>query len=171
MHASDKQFPKWRPIQAFIALTDTISKSQGGFECAKGFHKDFAAWSQSRPASTAKGITSPPPCVGDFTPIRSVEDKDVMERFEHVACRAGDLVLWDYRIPHANALKNESESPREVVYIGVLPRVSINESYCREQLRMFEEGRVPTDQWHEHTGLQPCSYTFSSLGKEMMMIT
>jgi hypothetical protein len=34
------------------------------------------------------------PCVGDFTPIRPGEDRDVLERMEHIPCRAGDLVCW-----------------------------------------------------------------------------
>ena len=35
-----------------------------------------------------------PPCVGDFTPIRPVEDRDILERFQHVPCKAGDMVCW-----------------------------------------------------------------------------
>ena len=51
-------------------------------------------------------------------PIRSQEDREVIERFRHIPCKAGDLVIWDYRIPHANALKNVSSVAREVIYIG-----------------------------------------------------
>jgi hypothetical protein len=32
--------------------------------------------------------------VGDFTPIRPVEDRDILDRFQHVPCKAGDLVCW-----------------------------------------------------------------------------
>jgi hypothetical protein len=36
---SVKETPKWRPIQAFIALTDTLEPNQGGFEaCPGAFH-------------------------------------------------------------------------------------------------------------------------------------
>ena len=36
--------------------------------------------------------------MGDFTPIRPLEDKEVLEMMRHIPVRAGDLVLWDYRI-------------------------------------------------------------------------
>lgn len=116
---------KWRPVQAFLALTDTLEKDQvrfeskitsigdnnsiihfislfmkGGFEACLGMHLEFDEWVRRRAAGSSSG--SSPPCVGQFTPIRPVEDADVMSRMQHVPCRAGDLVCWDFRTPHAN---------------------------------------------------------------------
>lgn len=109
-----------------------------------------------------------PPCVGQFTPIRMIEDNDIIKRFEHISCRAGDMVVWDYRIPHSNSYKNESDQTREAVYIGLLPNIELNREYIKDQLIRFGDGVVPIDQWHSHNEPQLCNYTFSELGKKMM---
>jgi hypothetical protein len=108
--------------------------------------------------------------VGQFTPIRPKEDHDVLRRFEHVPIRAGDLVVWDYRIPHANSYRNDSDRAREVVYIGLLPHVPVNGQYAADQLVKFGLGEVPSDQWHEHKERQPCTYEFNPLGRKLMGI-
>jgi hypothetical protein len=115
-------------------------------------------------------VAAEPPCVGHFTPIRPKEDKDILDRFEHIPCRAGDLVLWDYRIPHANSYRNDTQTAREVVYVGFLPDVPINRAYARIQLERMRAGKVPDDQWHEHGDRQECSYSFSELGRKLMGI-
>lgn len=158
---------KWRPIQAFIALTDTLQANQGGFEACLGHHRNFDHWASTRAPSAGQ---SRPPCVGDFTPIRPVEDKAIIDEFIHIPCRAGDMVCWDYRIPHANSRRNSTGQAREAVYIGLLPAIEKNRLYAQEQLKRFRGGLVPVDQWHEHTRLQPCVYEFSELGRRLMTI-
>ena len=182
----DKSYNKWRPIQAFIALTDTPDAQMGGFEACPGFHREFNDWSSTRVGSTTLPPSpSPtngmekgndhhevelPPCVGQFTPIRPKGDQDILQRFQHIPCHAGDLVLWDYRIPHANSYHNNTDHPREVVYIGLLPHIEINQHYAFHQLEAYNQGNVPTDQWHECKNKQPCDYHFSSLGRKLMGI-
>jgi hypothetical protein len=93
---------KWRPVQAFVSLVDTAGPDLGGFECCPGHHRGFAQWATTRaPAASASasargggGAGSAPhaPCVGAFTPMRPLEDADVLARFETVPCKAGDLV-------------------------------------------------------------------------------
>lgn len=85
---------KWRPIQAFLCLTDTLLPNEGGFEACPGHHKGFAAWAAARAPSVTKSGGEAAPCVGDFSPIRPIEDKDVLENFRHIPCKAGDLVCW-----------------------------------------------------------------------------
>ena len=78
--------------------------------------------------------------------------------------------MWDNRIVHSNSLRNISSLPREVVYIGLLPDIPRNKKYATEQLRRFQLGILPSDQWVSH-GDQPrgvCAYEFSSLGKKLM---
>ena len=163
-HNMHRPGSKWRPIQAFIALTDSISPEQGGFEACFGLHKQFKQWTlrrgihgvshntipsspmdtttdnndgssgssnksnecesntkkdhnsmnksdtrRSNKSSTTTATFSNksrnsdplPPCVGDFTPIRPVEDRDILDRFQHVPCKAGDLVCWvSYLLSH-----------------------------------------------------------------------
>ena len=174
LYESDKAYPKWRPIQAFVALTDTLEPNQGGFEACLEHHIHFDEWKKSRKPFFKKNnhneyipISS---CVGDFTPIRPIEDHDIIHRFQHIPCRAGDLVCWDFRIPHANSRANLSEYAREVVYIGILPNIEMNRIYAERQLQLYRAGIVPDDQWHEHAGQQICNYEFSPLGRRMMTI-
>jgi hypothetical protein len=172
MYNSSKEYPKWRPIQAFVALTDTLNLNEGGFEAHPGFHLQFDDWvAHRKPSPSRDQPNQTPPCVGDFTPIRPIEDKEVMQGITHIPCRAGDLICWDYRIPHANSRRNDNNIAREVIYVGILPSVGLNVTYVQNQLRRYREGKVPLDQWHEHSGSQPCDYNFSSLGKKLMMIT
>ena len=162
----DKPFPKWKPIQCFVALTDTLEKDQGGFECCPGFHQQFNEWVASRLPSAP---SDHPPCVGDFTPIRPVEDRGVISQFTHVPCRAGDIVFWDYRLPHANSRYNSSSTPRAVVYLGFLPCVSLNRAYAMEQLRRLASGEPPGDQWHSSVQRnEPIQFPFSALGRRLV---
>lgn len=162
---------KWRPIQAFIALTDTVEENMGGFEACPGMHKDFYTWAANREGTNVgTDNEQPPPCVGDFTPIRPLEDRAVIERFRHIPCRAGDMICWDNRIPHANARLNLGTIPRQVIYIGLLPAIELNKQYAKDQLERYKRGELPVDQWHSQKGLQLCNYEFSELGKKLMTI-
>lgn len=162
---------KWRPIQAFLALTDTLEENMGGFEACPGLHRDFYEWAASREGTVAAdGSPQPPPCVGDFTPIRPLEDRAIIERFRHIPCHAGDLVCWDYRTPHANARLNLGQQARRVIYLGLLPAVELNRQYAKDQLEKYQRGELPIDQWHSQKGRQKCDYEFSELGRKLMTI-
>jgi hypothetical protein len=90
---------KWRPIQCFVSLTDSLEPNQGGFEAAPGFHRTFQEWAANRPPSS-KGNQQqliPAPCIGEYTHIRPTEDRYVMERIRHVPVKAGSAVFWDNR--------------------------------------------------------------------------
>jgi hypothetical protein len=163
---------KWRPIQCFVALTDTVNANEGGFEACPGLHKRFSRWSNFRLPSLNRP-TDPPPCVGSFTPIRPAEDRDVLRLMEHIPCRAGDLVCWDYRIPHSNARFNKKDEAREVLYLGFLPYVELNKCYAERQLSDYLRGKNPSDQWvhnkeDDDNTTQKNLYNFSSLGRKMM---
>lgn len=169
-----KLVSKWRPLQCFIALTDTNEPEQGGFEAAKGFHNKFEAWAAE--SSIREGGTGHAACVGEFTPIRPREDSDILASFAHVPCCAGDLVVWDNKIPHANSRANNLDRAREVVYLGYLPDVPLNREYASKQLKRFARGDPPDDQWihrKDDEGGGPASkrlpeYEFSQLGRRLM---
>jgi len=163
---SDSSVPKWRPIQAFVALTDTLLPNQGGFEACPGMHRDFQKWAQRRRPSPH---AMEPPCKGDFTPIRPQEDRDILDRMTHIAVAAGDVCLWDYRLAHGNAWENTNDSAREAVYVGLLPHTAMNEAYAACQLECYKRGSPPTDQWHESDRTySPSGYSFSVLGRKLM---
>ena len=155
---------KWRPIQCFVSLSDTLEPNHGGFECVPGFHREFDAWSQNRPPTVVtrkkkksqniaapeyETITIPAPCVGQYTHIRPVEDASIFRRIQHFPVRAGSAVFWDVRLPHANAYRHNGTVPRAVVYCSFLPAdVPMNRDYAiRQWHQHWIKGREPTDQW------------------------
>lgn len=151
---------KWRPIQCFVSLTDNLEPDTGGFEAAKGFHHDFDEWARTRPPTlvSRKGgrtVAVPAPCVGAYTHIRPKEDRDVLERVQHIPVRVGSAVFWDHRIPHANAYRHLGDSARCVVYTSFLPDVDVNRRYVQEQLDDLKRGRQPVDTWIQNTIVEP----------------
>eukprot|EP00934_Nitzschia_sp_Nitz4_P007019 Nitzschia sp. Nitz4//scaffold41_size133979//109106//110206//NITZ4_003367-RA/size133979-processed-gene-0.265-mRNA-1//-1//CDS//3329551530//7009//frame0 len=180
------QDSKWRPIQCFVSLTDNREPNTGGFEAAPGFHRDFDKWVSTRPptllsnkekdgTTTTKSI--PAPCIGQYTHIRPKEDRDVMERVQHIPLKAGSAVLWDNRIPHANAYHHRGDQPRAVIYCSFLPDVPINREYLRNQLEDFRAKRPPRDQWNhmekdrmEVWDASMQDYELSDLGRRLMGI-
>lgn len=171
---SPKEISKWRPIQSFISLTDNLKENTGGFECVKGFHKQFNDWAKNRQPTTGKGgIKYPPPCVGEFTPIRPKEDCDVLKSVEHIPCKAGSFVVWDNRIPHANSRHNNASFPRIAVYASFLPDVDINRKYVKVQLEKYLCRKISIDQWVERdeSSLEmEEDYQFSPLGRKLIGI-
>lgn len=167
-----KAVPRFRPIQSFIALTDNHRPDAGGFECVRGFHRTFAQWARDRrPSTTISGEPMPAPCVGDFTPIRPMEDKEVIERFEWVPYSAGSVIAFDFRTPHANAACNCMDMPREVVYGGFLPDVDINRLFAARQRERYHQGFEPDDQWvkpRADGSKKVPDFQFSPLGRKLL---
>jgi hypothetical protein len=95
--------PSSRRIQGVLALTDTHAE-QGSFRCVPSLFADPAAWPTA--------------------PIRQrwaeewVPDVSGLE-IVHVPARAGDLIMWDYRLPHSNST-NRSDRPRIAFYVEML---------------------------------------------------
>lgn len=145
-----KRASKWRPIQCFVSLTDNLEPNTGGFEAARGFHRNFHKWTRHESVirkKTGEVVSFPPPCLGEYTHIRPAEDAEVMKQICHIPARAGSAVFWDNRIPHANAYRNDSTEPRAVVYCSFLPDVPLNRVYARRQLVDYQNRMPPTDQW------------------------
>ena len=176
--SSSSSGQKWRPVQCFLALSDCLEAQRGGLEVCPGLHREFRAWALRRAPSASTG--RPAPCVGEFTPMRPVEDADVFERMVHVPCRAGDLVLWDNRIPHANSRCNAGSLPRLAVYLKFLPAVEVNRRYVRDQLPCLRALRPPSDFWIHPTAPTPAAleeaeteakaaltYAFGPLGRRL----
>lgn len=154
---------KWRPIQSFVSLSDTLEPNMGGFEAAKGFHKEFHKWDKIRPPTTktikkkvkVKGkvivteteVVAPAACIGEYTHLRPSEDSEVFKRVQHVKVPAGSAVFFDNRIPHANAYRHDGDAPRCVVYCSFLPDIPINQQYAAEQLLKWKRNEPPNDQW------------------------
>ncbi|CAI5709780.1 unnamed protein product [Hyaloperonospora brassicae] len=164
MYDSGKRVPRWRPIQCITVLTDNTEPNTGGFEAVPGFHKEFAAYAAIRQQV----------CLGDFSPLRMQEDRAVIDRYRHISCRAGSVIFFDWRIPHANSYKHVGTCPREVIYTGFLPATAMNRTYAREQLRRYKARFVPVDHWQKADADVPrvtedlSVHTFSALGTRLI---
>lgn len=174
----DTNKSKWRPIQCFVSLTDNIHPNTGGFEAAPGFHREFRSWTENgrRQHTDADDDRQPHPlpCVGEYTHINPTHDREILDRVQHIAVKAGCAVFWDNRIPHGNAYRNvpttesggvmnsvesndapnvlERSGARAVVYCSFLPDVNINRSFVERQLLDWKCGRSPRvgDRWIKH---------------------
>ncbi len=122
-------------------------------------------------------VDVPAPCIGEYTHIRPKEDGKVMKLVQHIPVRAGSVVFWDNRIPHANAYRNDSEFSRAVVYCSFLPDVPLNRKYAEKQLEDYRAMKFPRDQWiaigdsdvdteDEYEG----AYNLSNLGQKLLAI-
>jgi len=95
-----------RPIpfgtQGILYLTDTPPE-QGAFTCVPGFQRRLDAWLDGLPAGA--------------DPRR--EDLHALGS-KPIAGRAGDLVIWDHKLPHGSR-PNRGVRPRIVQYINMYP--------------------------------------------------
>jgi ectoine hydroxylase-related dioxygenase (phytanoyl-CoA dioxygenase family) len=85
-----------------LYLVDTRA-DQGAFRCVPGFHRRVDAWLADDPRRRA-------------TPTPELEALDPTP----IPGRAGDLVIWDDRLPHGSA-PNRAERPRIVQYVKMAP--------------------------------------------------
>jgi len=92
-------------LQGVLALTDTAA-DQGGFRCVPSLYHDRDAWPR-KPAIDENG---------DEDWLADVAGREIV----HVPAAAGDLIVWDSRLPHGSS-KNGSSSPRLAFYILMCP--------------------------------------------------
>lgn len=170
---SGKDTPRWRPIQCITVLTDNLEANTGGFEAVLGFHKEFESYFANQAQRALDDGDRPQVCLGDFSPLRMQEDREVIRRYQHIDCTAGSVIFFDWRIPHANSYKHTGAIPREVVYTGFLPNVPMNAHYAQEQLRRYRLRLLPADHWQKsqddtRVDEQFSTHHFSSLGSRLI---
>jgi hypothetical protein len=88
--------------QGILYLTDTPPE-QGAFTCVPGFHRRIEAWLRGLPPEVD-------PRVLNLHALGS----------QPIAGRAGDLIIWDQRLPHGSR-PNRGQRPRIVQYINMYP--------------------------------------------------
>jgi hypothetical protein len=94
-----------RMFQGVVALTDTAA-NQGGFRCVPSLYQERDVWSRApRPDQD-----------GDKNWLADIEGREIV----HVPTRAGDLIIWDSRLPLGNS-KNASFEPRIAFYVMMAP--------------------------------------------------
>jgi len=131
---------KWRPIQAFIALTDQFGSESGGLRVVKGFHKEIDEYFKNNNENISGG--------GEFFRLISKSHTKLEKRCQPVNAPKGSLVCWDNRLPHATAQKCAGNDTREVVYVGYLPSIDINRIYVQQQLSHLRKN-IPPPAYYE----------------------
>lgn len=130
---------RWRPIQAFVALTDHFDSNSGGLKVVRGFHKEINEYFEgSAEAEAACGQK------GEFFRMNGKSHSKLRRQQEAVYAPRGSLVLWDSRLPHATCDSLQGFDSREVVYTGFLPNTEINRRYISNQRTDIEKNIYPT---------------------------
>lgn len=127
---------KWRPIQAFVTLTDSYGSEAGGLRVVKGFHQEIDTYfnKSNKNSSSDKG---------EFYRMNSLSHASLRKRLEPIMAAKGSLVCWDNRLPHATCDKLAGTDTREVVYVGWLPNVELNKKFIKEQSMMIKSNNPP----------------------------
>lgn len=129
---------KWRPIQAFVALTDHVDSNSGGLRVVRGFHKRIDEYfKNSKEAQDACGHR------GEFFRMNAKSHARLYQQLEVVYAPKGSLVLWDSRLPHATCDRLEGFDTREVVYTGFLPNTELNRRFVQEQKEHIQRNEYP----------------------------
>lgn len=104
LHWDHDPHDEFRYLQGLVALTNT-GADQGGFRCLPGWHRGPGRW-PDEPVDTPSGAEwlAPPEAEGEVG----------------VPMKAGDLLVWSSRLPHANS-KNTSDRPRLALYLHMFP--------------------------------------------------
>lgn len=114
--------PTPRRLQAVLYLTDT-TPAQAAFQAIPGLFRDLDGWLDAH--GVPEGWTVP---------------ADHGYHVEHVAGCAGDLVIWDARLPHGVG-PNDDVRPRISQYVSMGP--AGDEAARAERIRCIEARRAP----------------------------
>ena len=129
-------------VQGEVLLTDVTSDG-GGFACIPGFHKVAAEWARDRPDSLPLNTNTlelhPELVAAGFT-------------LETPPGKAGDLLIWDYFLPHSNS-PNRSTVPRMVQIVTMFPveahTTHKTGTYGGEQVSIEAERARRVESWRQ----------------------
>jgi len=132
--------PERACIQGFVSLTDQ-DKSTGGFICKPEGLSMFL----DTKASAEEG---------NFVKLNADAHKDILDcPSKFVECKAGDMVLWDSRVPHCNTpaliepkVTCGNELLRLVTYICMTPKSLATPELLRLRKQAVLHG-VTTNHW------------------------
>ena len=110
-----------RVFGGLVYLTDTPPE-RGAFRCVPGLFRELDAWLERHPGA---GVDLVDP-----------EGHEVVA----VPGRAGDMVLWDVRLPHANG-ENLADAPRVVQYVSMFPHGAWGDTRA-DHVELWRSGRA-----------------------------
>lgn len=108
-------------VQGMLHLVDS-PEERGAFRCVPALLHDRTAWFERHPADDLFEI--------------DVEGNEIVS----VACSAGDLLLWDSRLPHGNG-RNIDTKPRLTQAIAMQPPGFLGET-AQDRIALWESGRA-----------------------------
>ncbi len=108
-------------VQGMVYLTDS-PEERGGFRCVPALLHDCVGWFERHPHDDLFDVD----CEG--------------HQLLSVPCRAGDLLLWDSRLPHGNG-RNTGACPRITQAIAMQPPGFWGES-ATDRIRLWKTGRA-----------------------------
>jgi hypothetical protein len=178
---------KWRPIQASVMLTDSLTPTSGGLYVVPGMHTCVKEYVQRNNAQTAGKLTNKGNCekgrgnaargrahvkCSSFTRFDKCSDM-VDHMMVPVLAPAGSIILWDNRLPHATAEQHDGPDTREVLFMTYLPDIPKNQAYAHAQRKCFFS-RTPPPDFHTKSNSkkeqEEPTYAFSQLGRRLMTI-
>jgi hypothetical protein len=118
--------PDFFAVQGVLCLNDAPPEL-GGFTCVPGFHKIIDEWIASQPEDRD-------PRRPDLTRFPAGYE------LQPIPARAGDLIIWDMRLPHGNGY-NVSNQPRLAQYITMF-RAGKDEKKREDRIRHWRERRA-----------------------------
>ncbi len=128
----DPRALRWPSFQGMVFLTDT-GLDQGPFECVPGLYRELPAWLAAHPGF-------------DLEAPLDLHGHEVVR----VPARAGDLVIWDSRLPHHGG-PNTGRAPRMSVPIALWPEG--DEAERAERITCWSDKRAPAG-WRGARGLR-----------------
>jgi hypothetical protein len=127
--------PRQLSLQGVLSLADTPVNA-GGFQCVPGAHRRLGE-------ICAKFADKP-----DWNPRGADTSGVLLGKTTHIPTNAGDLIIWDQRLPHGNC-PNHSDKPRYSQYISFV-RPSPDEQARQDRIDIFEKrdgaGGFPLDE-------------------------
>jgi Phytanoyl-CoA dioxygenase (PhyH) len=137
-------------LQGMLYLVDSPEK-RGAFRCVPALFQDRAAWFERHADADLSHI--------------DVEDNDIVS----VACQAGDLLLWDSRLPHGNG-RNRDSSPRITQAVTMQPPGFWGES-AEDRIVLWQTGR-PNPHYADEPGFDRVEpwppATLTPLGRRLL---
>jgi Phytanoyl-CoA dioxygenase (PhyH) len=111
-------------VQGVLALNDA-TEEMGGFQCVPDLYRNLKDW-----------VKDQPPGRDPFKP--DISGFEVVK----VASKAGDLLIWDSRLPHG-IRENRSDRPRLAQYISLFPAPQDDEELRQWRIESWRHRVAP----------------------------
>ncbi len=158
----------WHPLQGLVAVSDALEPGAGGFCTIPGFHRECRAYFE-RVGLHGRN----PRRWGNSTHLTRRRDAALLERFESIPVAAGDLLIWDFRMPHMSEDRNDGARPRQAIYLTYLPDVPNNRVYAARQRAWYLRGEHPDYVSRRCGGLEREGYApfpYGPLGRRLLAL-